>query len=53
MTPEQSTALRIARLMIDNGVPREVAIDNQAIPVHLRDFVREALDREETIILVP
>jgi hypothetical protein len=39
--------------MIDNGVPREVAIDNPAIPAHLRDFVRESLDREETVILEP
>jgi hypothetical protein len=53
MTPEQSTALRIARLMIDNGVPREIAIENPAIAEHLRDFVREALAREETIILQP
>jgi hypothetical protein len=51
MTQEQ--ALRIARLMIDNGVSREMAIDNPAIPADLREFVREALEREETIILEP
>ena len=53
MTPEQSTALRLARLMIENGVPQEDAIDNPVIPTHLRNFVREALTREATIILQP
>jgi len=39
--------------MIDNGVPREVAIENPAIPENLRDFVRDALAIEETVILQP
>ncbi|HXM51575.1 MAG TPA: Z1 domain-containing protein [Pyrinomonadaceae bacterium] len=39
--------------MIDNGVPREIAIENPAIAEQLRDFVREALAREETVILQP
>jgi hypothetical protein len=39
--------------MIDNDVPREVAIENPAIPAHLRAFVRESLERESTVILEP
>jgi hypothetical protein len=39
--------------MIDNGVPREIAIENPAIAQQLRNFVREALAKEETVILQP
>ena len=53
MTPEQSTALRLARLMIENGIPQELAINNPLIPAEMREFVRDALDREATIILEP
>jgi hypothetical protein len=38
--------------MSDNGVARDVAIDNPAIPVEHRAFVREALERERATIIL-
>lgn len=53
MTPDELTALRIVRLLIENGIPQEVAIENPAISIHLRNAVRQALEREATVILQP
>jgi hypothetical protein len=39
--------------MIDRGIPREVAIDNPAIPEEFRQEIAEALIREENITLEP
>lgn len=47
------TALRIARVLIANGVSHESALENPAIPEHLRKDVAEQLLREETIVLRP
>lgn len=46
-------ALGLVRLMIQNGVPKEQALANPAIPVELRDEVRGLLDREENLVLRP
>jgi len=46
-------ALRIVRVLISNGVPRDVALANPAVPETLRPAVGEALAREETIVLRP
>ncbi len=46
-------ALRIVRVLISNGVPRDSALANPAIPADLRAAVSEVLSREETIILRP
>ncbi len=51
ITPE--TALRIVRVLMSNGFPRDVALANPAIPVGLRAVVSEALSHEETIVLRP
>ncbi|MDA8383813.1 MAG: Z1 domain-containing protein [Betaproteobacteria bacterium] len=47
------TALRIVRVLMANGVPRETALGNPAIPTGLREAVSGALSREETIVLRP
>jgi hypothetical protein len=46
-------ALRIVRMLIANGVSREEALANPAIPERLRPEILEALSREETIVLRP
>jgi len=46
-------ALRIVRVLISNGVPRDDALTNPAISAALRHAVREALEREENIVLRP
>jgi hypothetical protein len=46
-------ALRIVRMLIANGLPRDEALANPAIPEQLRPEVLEALSREETIVLRP
>lgn len=51
MTYEQSLAL--ARLMLDQGVQREVAVGNPAIPTEFHKRISEALQEEENIVLTP
>lgn len=55
MTEEMSveTALRIARVLMANGLSREAALGNPAIPGHFRTEVAELMAREETIVLRP
>lgn len=45
--------LRIVRVLISNGVPRDVAVANPAIPEALQVAVADALARDETIVLRP
>lgn len=47
------SALRIVRVLISNGVSREFALDNPAIPASIRHEVAAALANEETIVLRP
>ncbi len=53
MNPEQQRAMRIARGLLANEVPLEAILTNPAIDAGLRDFVKEALERERNIHLVP
>ena len=46
-------ALGVVRLLINNGLNREDAINNPAIPVEYRQIIREILEREDNIILMP
>lgn len=46
-------ALGLVRLMIANGIPREDAIMNPAIPQEFRQEISETLTQEENITLVP
>ncbi len=46
-------ALGVVRLLINNGLNREDAINNPAIPVEYRQSIREILEREDNIILMP
>lgn len=53
MTPEQQTALRTARSLIDLGHPLDLVLSNPLIPAELREFVRTELRREENFTLTP
>lgn len=53
MTPEQLTALRTARALLDLGHPLDVVLSNPLITPELREFVRTELQREENITLTP
>lgn len=53
MTPEQLTSLRIARVLVANGLSLESAVSNPAIQEAHKDFVREALQREQVRTLRP
>ena len=55
MTEEMTieSALRIARVLMANGLTREAALNNPAIPNDIRAELAELLTREETIILRP
>ncbi|MBK7942782.1 MAG: Z1 domain-containing protein [Flavobacteriales bacterium] len=46
MTTEETNALRIARVMIDTGMPEDQVLSNPAIPEALRQFVTEQLASE-------
>ncbi|HOW53717.1 MAG TPA: Z1 domain-containing protein [Syntrophorhabdaceae bacterium] len=46
-------ALGIVRLMIDRGISRETAIENQVIPGEFRAQIREIIIQEENITLEP
>jgi hypothetical protein len=48
-----NSALRIVRVLISNGIDREAALANPAVPDALRSAVREALEREQTVVLHP
>ncbi|MBZ5502186.1 MAG: Z1 domain-containing protein [Acidobacteriia bacterium] len=53
MTPDQQQAVRTARAMLDLGHPLELVISSAFIPTHLRDFVRQELQRDENFPLAP
>jgi hypothetical protein len=53
MTPEQQTALRTARALLDVGHSREAVLSSPFIPNHLRAFVETQLNREENFTLIP
>lgn len=46
-------AVRIAKMLIANGVSRADAISNPAIPAEQRGAVADALEAEDTIVLKP
>ena len=46
-------ALRIVRVLIANGLPRQAAVANSAIPTALRPALLVALEREDNIVLRP
>jgi hypothetical protein len=48
-----NSALGIVRLLINSGLDRDSAITNPAIPLELKERIRETLEREDTIILQP
>jgi hypothetical protein len=51
MTHDQ--ALSIVRLLIGQGVPRDQAIENTVIPPEFRAAIREAIERDDSIVLEP
>lgn len=53
MTPEQQTALRTARALLDLGHPLELVLSNSLITHDLREFVRTELQSEENFTLTP
>lgn len=50
---EHDDALGVVRLLINNGLNREDAINNPAIPGEYRQSIKEILEREDNIILIP
>jgi hypothetical protein len=46
-------ALNLVRLLLEQGIDRDAAISNPAVPAGHRDRIREALERDENIILSP
>jgi len=53
MTPEQQTALRTARSLLDLGHPLDSILGSPFISAELRDFVRAELQRDENFTLTP
>lgn len=53
MTPEETTALRTARSLLDLGHTIEVIFAGNLIPAHLHEFVRNELQRDENFPLTP
>lgn len=53
MTPQETSALRTARALLDLGHPVETILMNSLIPVELREFVRLQLEREQNFTLSP
>jgi hypothetical protein len=45
--------LGIVRLLIDQGIPRDQAIENPAVPLDFRSRIRQVLERDDNIILEP
>lgn len=53
MTPEQQTALRTVRSLLDLGHPLDLILGSPLIPAELRDFIRAELQKDENITLTP
>lgn len=53
MTPEQEIALRTARALLDVGHPLQAVLSNDLIPIELRAFVREEIERDRNFELRP
>src|SRR5439155_15780279 len=53
ITPDQSAALRTARLLLDVGHPFDVVLQNPLIPAEHRAWVADQLRREQNITLTP
>lgn len=53
MTSEQQTALRTARSLADLGHSVDVILASGLVPESQRDFVRQELERDANIVLVP
>jgi hypothetical protein len=53
MSDAHSKALRTARVLLDTGHALDEVLNCTLIPVELRDFVRETIQREENIELTP
>lgn len=53
MTPEQQTALRTVRSLLDLGHPLDVIFAGPLIPADLHEFVRAELQRDENFPLTP
>lgn len=53
MTADQERYLRIARALVDNGLPLNEVFGNGIIPSEHREFVRSELTRDDAIVLVP
>lgn len=53
MTPEFELALRTVRLMLDLGHPLAMILQNSLIPTDLREQLREEIERDSNIVLVP
>jgi hypothetical protein len=53
MTPDQQTALRTARSLLDLGHPLDSILGSSLIPAELRDFVRAELQKDENFTLTP
>lgn len=46
MTPEQLQGLRLARVLLANGIPLDQVCSNPAIPAGARDLIRTTLEQE-------
>lgn len=46
-------ALSVVRMLIAQGIPRDQAVSNPAVPVTHRARIQEALDQDDNIILAP
>ncbi len=53
MTSEQQHAMRMARSMLDLNVDLDQVLSSGLIPASLHEFVREQINRERAVILVP
>lgn len=53
MTPEQQLAMKTARSLLDLGFDIERVIASGLVDNQLHDFVREQIDRERSIVLLP
>jgi hypothetical protein len=53
MTSEYEKALRTVRAMMDFGYPLDVVLQLPMIPEELRSRLREDVERDQNVILVP
>lgn len=53
MTPEELTAVRTARALLDLGHSPDLVLNNPLIAPNLREFVRTELEREANFTLTP